>query len=40
MLKIKYDAVIIGSGAGGATAAYVLVGQGLKIFLEGLRGFF
>jgi choline dehydrogenase-like flavoprotein len=31
--KEIYDAVVIGSGAGGATAAYVLVNHGLKVLL-------
>ena len=29
----KYDAVIIGSGAGGGMAAYILAKQGLKVCL-------
>jgi choline dehydrogenase-like flavoprotein len=29
----KYDAVVVGSGAGGATAAYVLVNAGLDVIL-------
>ncbi|MCC6367073.1 MAG: GMC family oxidoreductase [Bryobacterales bacterium] len=29
----KYDVVVVGSGAGGATAAYVLVNQGLDVLL-------
>jgi choline dehydrogenase-like flavoprotein len=33
MAKQKYDVVVIGSGAGGATAAYVLVNQGLNVIL-------
>jgi choline dehydrogenase-like flavoprotein len=33
MQKITYDAVVVGSGAGGATAAYVLAGHGLKVLL-------
>ncbi|HEX9047036.1 MAG TPA: FAD-dependent oxidoreductase, partial [Verrucomicrobiae bacterium] len=33
MAKQKYDVVVVGSGAGGATAAYVLVNQGLNVLL-------
>jgi choline dehydrogenase-like flavoprotein len=29
----QYDVIVVGSGAGGATAAYVLVNQGLKVIL-------
>jgi len=29
----KYDAIVVGSGAGGATAAHVLTGHGLKVLL-------
>ena len=29
----KYDVVVVGSGAGGATAAYVMVNAGLKVIL-------
>jgi choline dehydrogenase-like flavoprotein len=30
---VEYDVVVVGSGAGGATAAYVLVNLGLKVLL-------
>jgi choline dehydrogenase-like flavoprotein len=33
MPQQKYDAVIVGSGAGGATAAYVLARQGMHVIL-------
>lgn len=33
MATENYDAVVVGSGAGGATAAYVLVNQGMKVIL-------
>ena len=33
MAQQKYDVVVVGSGAGGATAAYVLVNQGLRVLL-------
>ena len=33
MAQQKYDAVVVGSGAGGATAAYVLASRGLKVIL-------
>ncbi|MGH9845092.1 MAG: FAD-dependent oxidoreductase [Blastocatellia bacterium] len=33
MPKTKYDVVVVGSGAGGATAAYVLVNRGLNVLL-------
>ena len=33
MARTKYDAVVVGSGAGGATAAYVLVNAGLNVIL-------
>lgn len=33
MQKKKYDVIVVGSGAGGATAAYVLVNKGLNVIL-------
>jgi choline dehydrogenase-like flavoprotein len=33
MSKPIYDAIVVGSGAGGATAAYVLVNRGLNVLL-------
>lgn len=33
MNRIRYDAVVVGSGAGGATAAWVLTNRGLKVLL-------
>jgi choline dehydrogenase-like flavoprotein len=33
MQKSKYDVIVVGSGAGGATAAYALTGHGLKVLL-------
>lgn len=33
MQKIRYDVVVVGSGAGGATAAYVLAGHGLNVLM-------
>lgn len=33
MAREEYDVIIVGSGAGGATAAYVLVNRGLKVIL-------
>ncbi len=33
MPQRKYDVVVVGSGAGGATAAYVLVNRGLNVLL-------
>ena len=33
MAKEKYDVVVVGSGAGGATAAYTLVNRGLNVIL-------
>ncbi len=33
MANDKYDVLVVGSGAGGATAAYVLVNQGAKVML-------
>ncbi|HEX4950747.1 MAG TPA: GMC family oxidoreductase [Blastocatellia bacterium] len=33
MSQTQYDVVVVGSGAGGATAAYVLVNKGLKVIL-------
>src|SRR5437899_12285732 len=33
MAKEKYDVVVVGSGAGGATAAYVLANKGLNVIL-------
>ncbi len=33
MPQPKFDAVVVGSGAGGATAAYVLAKQGMKVIL-------
>jgi len=33
MAKEKYDVVVVGSGAGGATAAYTLVNLGLNVIL-------
>ncbi len=33
MPKTKYDAIVVGSGAGGATAAFVLVNRGMSVLL-------
>src|SRR5712692_2877666 len=33
MAQQEYDAIVVGSGAGGATAAYVLASQGAKVLL-------
>ena len=33
MAREKYDVVVVGSGAGGATAAYTLVNLGLNVTL-------
>jgi choline dehydrogenase-like flavoprotein len=33
MPKQKYDVIVVGSGAGGATAAYALVNQGMNVLL-------
>ena len=33
MAIAPYDAVVVGSGAGGATAAYVLTSKGIRVCL-------